>query len=355
MNVLELCDFFSNYASNFVPSIAFLEKELNRLGHKVFFIFSKRNLSKKFFEWEEPFSKEHSATLLDFSTYKIVKDVVAFISEHDIKIVHAHFIASFYLSEIKKRCPDDVVFYEHIHSAPYNNVKTFKATIKRMRNLFILDKKIEKICVSNAIAPMTKYIYPLTNVTTCLNALDFNRLSKCANNNFKDFSILMFGYNFYVKGVDLAIDAVLKLSFEFNVRLDIVLSANFEENKNKIIEIYGKIPDCIKLLPPTSDVVSLYKNHRIFLNASRSEGLSFANIESYYSGMLCVFSNISANSEANLPGVLYFGSNSFDELYKTLKHAYCMGNNYLNDLSYVESNFSLLRWSNELIRIFRLN
>lgn len=355
MNVLELCDFSSNYASNFVTSISFLEKELNHLGHTVYFVFSKRNLSKQFLEWEEPFSKKHLTTLFDFSTNKIIKNVVSFIKEHDIKIVHAHFIASFYLSEIKKRCPKHVLFYEHIHSAPYNNAKTFKAFLKRVRNSFILDKNIEKICVSNAIAPMTRFIYPLTKVTTCLNALDTGRLHKCSNNHLDKVNILMFGYNYYVKGVDLAVEAVLRLNRDYrDVHLDIVFSANFEENKNKILKRYGKIPDCITLLPPTSDVASLYGSHRIFVNSSRSEGLSFANIESYYSGMLCVFSSIPANVEAHLPGVFYFEPNNSNELYKTLREACALGDDYSNDLSYVENHFSLSKWSDRLIRILGL-
>ena len=48
MNILELCDFYSNYASNFIPSLINLESKLSEKGHKVFFIFSTKNLSKKF-------------------------------------------------------------------------------------------------------------------------------------------------------------------------------------------------------------------------------------------------------------------------------------------------------------------
>lgn len=355
MNILELCDFFSNYGSNFIPSLAFLEKELKQRGNDVFFIFSTRNLSSKFFEWEIPFSKKYKTELFDFSNFSIVKKVVCFIKKNNIKLVHAHFIASFYLSEIKKRCPKDVVFFEHIHSAPYNNKKTLLARIKRIRNLFLLNHKIEKICVSDSIVPMTKFIYPLTKVVSCRNSIDFSRLLKKENIQLGEFNVLLFGYNYHVKGDDLAIKAILNLSKKINIHLDIVMSDNFDFNIKCIKRDFGCIPNCVSLLQPSHDVKSLYNSHQIFLNASRSEGLSYAVIEAYYCGSLCVVSDVPATVETNLPNIIYFKSGNVESLICSLNKAYENRLSYKNDTNYVEREFSLEKWCNQLISIFRLN
>lgn len=355
MNILELCDFYSNYASNFIPSLINLESKLSEKGHKVFFIFSTKNLSKKFYEWEVPFSTIYKTELFDFTSYSIVKNVVDFIKKNDIKIVHGHFLASFYLSEIKKRCPKDVVFFEHIHSAPYNNAKTLKARLKRIRNVFLLNHRITKICVSDAIIPMTKYIYPCTKVVSCRNAIDLARLNKKNNNYLNEFSILLFGYNYFVKGVDIAIKAVMRYSLENNIHLDIVMSDNLESNKNQIIKDFGCIPDCVTILEPSHDVVPLYRSHQVFLNASRSEGISYAIVEAYYCGSLCVVSDVPATKETNLPDVIYFKAGSEESLYFSLKTAFEKRHTYENDNKYVEDNFSINKWSEELIKIFKLD
>lgn len=355
MNILELCDFYSNYGSNFIPSLEYLEHKLSQKGHKVFFIFSKRNLSEKFYSWEKPFSLKYPTQLLDFSKFSIINETVKFIKENNIKIVHGHFLASFYFSEIKKRCPKDVKFYEHIHSAPYNGRKTLKARIKRIRNAFLLNHKITKICVSDAIIPITKFVYPFTKVLSCRNAIDFSRLKKNDHNYLDEFNVLLFGYNYFVKGDDIAIKAVADFSLKHNIHLDIVMSDNLELNKNQIQKDFGCIPNCVSILEPSHDIVSLYTSHQVFLNASRSEGISYAIIEAYYCGALCIVSNVPATLETNLPNVIYFKTGSSEDLTNALEQGYLIRKSYLNDIDYVEKNFSLEAWSNKLIKIFQLD
>lgn len=352
MRILELCDFFSNYGSNFIPSLCGLEKELAKKGHETFFIFSKRNLSKKFYEWEKPFEAKHKTILLDFTNYSIVNNVVDFIKKNNIQIVHAHFIASFYLSEIRRKTDKNVKFYEHIHSAPYNNKKTIKAFVKRVRNVFLLKHNIPKIAVSDAIIPMTKYIYPGCKVISCKNAIDLRRLDKLPYSRKKEFNILFFGYNYYVKGCDLIVEAANNLSKDYDIHLDIVFGDNFEKNKKIILEKYNGIPKCVTILEPTNNISDYYKTHQVFVNASRSEGMSYANIEAYYSGCLTVFSNIQQNTTVGLPNVIYFESGDSKNLEKAILKAYKNRNFYENDCDFVEKNYSVESWAKRILTIF---
>lgn len=349
MKILELCDFFSNYGSNFIPSLSFLEQKLKEQGHEVFFIFSKRNLSEDFYKWEKPFAEKHKTELFDFSNRSIVKNVVEFIKKNKIDIVHGHFLASFYLSEIKRHSPKNVMFFEHIHSVPYSGKKTFKCRLKHFRNIFLLRHDIPKICVANAMVQMTKYVYPFCETLVLQNAVDFRRLNCTVDDNLIKKDVLLFGYSYYVKGVDVAIEALNMLNKKRKVTLDIVLSDHFEHNKNIIIEKYGKIPDFINLLKPTNDVAHLYRNHKIYLNASRTEGLSYANIEAYYCGCNCVLSDILPNKEVGLSELEFFKSENAKDLMIKLDKALDKPN--CNSQKEVMEKFGLENWASKLIAI----
>lgn len=353
--VLELCDFCSNYGSNFIPSISFLEKKLKACGYETYFIFSAKNPSPQFFEWEKDFEIGRNVEIFDFSDYGIVKKTVDFIIENKIGIVHAHFIASFYLSEIKRKCPKNVMFFEQIHSVPYNGKKSFKAIAKHFRNIFLLSHKITKICISKSMEPMTKFIYPFCKTCVCNNAIDLSRLKRKNTSEYDEFNVLLFGYNYYVKGVDLAIEAVSEIYKTIPVHLDIVFSDNFEENKKIIINKYGKVPDFVSLLRPVSNVSDLYERHKVFLNASRSEGMSYAIIEAYYSGCLCVVSDVPATVETGLPNVIYFKSCSADSLARSLKEAYEEKDSYYNSCGFVEENLTLDSWAKRMLSIFNIS
>jgi len=354
MNVLELAGFYSNYGSNFIPSLEFLDKEIMGLGHHVFYVFSNKNLSAKFYEWEKPFASTHNTILMNFSNISFVSNVVKYIKNNNITVVHAHFCASLYLSMVKRRCPKEVKFYEHIHSSPFNNNRGFAAFLRRIRNFILLDKNILKICVSESLVSMVKYVFPKQNVISCLNAIDFNRLRESSRNNLDEFSVLLFGYNYYVKGVDIAIDAIIKLQNKINVHMDIVMSDHYDDNINIIKNKYGKIPDCVSILEPIPNVVDLYKTHSVYLNASRSEGLSYANLEAYYCGAFCILSNIPQNKEAGLPNVLYFESKNSTDLSNKILDSYKTIKFYSNDINYLKQKFNINAWSNRIIKILKL-
>ena len=354
MKILLLCDFFSNYAGNFIPSLQNLESHLSERGHETYYIFSTRNPSKDFFNWEKPFAETHKVKLMDFTKLSLINKVADFIKINNIDVVYGHFLGSFLLSQIKKNTPKSVKFYEHIHSAPFGNKKTFKAFLKRLRN-FIFLEKIPKICNSNAIVKMTRYVYPCCSIDVCQNGIFLDRLTKNAFIRQKEFKVLLFGYNYYIKGVDVAIEALLKFNSKHSImKLDIVFGDNLAKNTNIIIEKYGKIPENVFILEPIQNVSKLYKEHSVYLNASRSEGFSYANMESYYCGTMCVQSNIPANLEQNLPGTIYFKSGNSDSLLEALEKAYSIKDTYVNDLKHIEENKNIDIWSKTILKIIKL-
>jgi len=353
MKVLELCEFYSNYSGNFIPSLEALKLELENKNHQIFYVFSNKNMSDKFLEWEIPFSKKHNVKLLNFEDKDFVNQVVSYIKKNDINIVHGHFLSSKLFSDIKKRTCKNVIFYQHIHNSFYLK-KNFYAFMKRVRNFFFLDHKIPKICCSESIVASARYTFPRSTIFSVKNAIDFSRLERKSFSRLNENNILLFGHNYYIKGVDIAIEAVIDLSRIYNVHLDIVMGDKALENSQIIKDKYGKIPECVSLLEPTNDVSKLYNEHQIFLNASKEEGMSYANIEAYYSGCLFVSSDIPQNREPNLPGVIYFENRNVDDLKRAIVESFNSKNKYENDLNYVEKYFSTESWAREIINIFCL-
>ncbi|MGF0019628.1 glycosyltransferase family 4 protein [Sporofaciens sp. SGI.106] len=354
MRILELTGFCANYGSNFIPTLECLDETCQKLGHDLFYIFSDANPSQKFFEWEIPFSNRHNTSLFDFGSKNFEKNVANYIIEHQIDVVHGDFIRSIQFSNIKKMSPKHVKFYQHIHNSMYKT-KNLYEFCKRIRNLLFLDKSILKICCSESLVPSAEYMFPFSKVVSCKNAIELNRLEPSERNDCSTFNMLLFGHNYYVKGVDLAIEAAIELNKKHPVHLDIVMSNNMEKNKRIIIEKYGCIPSCISILEPVSNVVEVYKNHKVFLNASIEEGMSYANIEAYYCGNLCVYSDIPQNKEPGLPNVIYFTSGSLDSLITAINCAYNKRESYVNDINYVVNNFSLQSWADKMVKLMNLN
>ena len=353
MRILELTGFCANYGSNFIPTLECLGKKCENMGHEMYYIFSDANPSKKFYEWEKPFESKHHTSLFNFHSSNFENEVAKFIVDNQIDIVHGHFISSIKFSKIKKKSPSQVKFYQHIHNSMYLH-KNIYAFCKKIRNLLFLDKSILKICCSESIVESAKYTFPNSEVVFCKNAIDLSRLEGASRND-SDFNALLFGHNYYIKGVDLAIEAIIEINKTIPVHLDIVMSNNLEENKRIIIEKYGDVPSCVSILDPVSNVVELYKKHQLFLNASIEEGMSYANIEAYYCGNLCVFSDIPQNKEPGLPNVIYFSSGSVEDLIKAINLAYEQRNSYKNDINYVVSEFSLNSWADKMIKFMNIN
>lgn len=356
MRILELAGFHSNYGSNFIPTLENLDQELTSRGHTMFYIFSNENLSDGFYEWEIPFSQKHRTTLVNFHSVTFISEISKFIRKNDIDIVHAHFCSSIYLSQIKKLSPKNVAFYQQMHTMPFNNVIGRRAWLKRVRNIFTFDKDISVICISDAMVPIVKYIFPRNKVVSCINCIDFSRFEKRNYNRNEKFSVLLFGYNYYVKGVDIAIKATLRAKKVINdIHLDIIMGDNLEENSNRIMQEFGSIPECVTILKPTNNISPFYQNHTVFLNASRSEGGSYAILEAYYSGALCVLSDVPATRESNLPNVIFFKNGDSDSLAEALIEAYKTKDIYVNNAEYVERKFSIDTWSKNIMSILNIH
>ena len=195
--------------------------------------------------------------------------------KEQVNIIHTHFIAyNFTLFLLKILLLHKVRIIGHFHNQ-FNYPNNIFTTIKVFLNNLTFDLNVavgasvaEKICKAG--------INP-SKVTCIQNAIDFNRLDTFEKIRFTDSNtqkvVLMFGWHFYIKGVDIAIDAVRQLNNENNeILLAISLAGGKDLFERKIIDQLGALPSWIKLLDPREDIASYYNAADIFLSPAEKRG-----------------------------------------------------------------------------------
>lgn len=127
------------------------------------------------------------------------------------------------------------------------------------------------------------------------NAINLERIEKKPVLPFNNpVRLLCFAYQPVIKGFDIALDACEILN-KYSVKY--ILMASAQKNTYAYVaERYGdNPPDWLELLEPTDKISEIFNKADILLSTSRSEGLSFANLEGLYSGLPVVYSEIPGN------------------------------------------------------------
>lgn len=187
------------------------------------------------------------------------------------------------------------------------------------------------------------------------NAIDTKRLNSHAahdNNN-----ILIYGTHFERKGVDLAISALVHSHLASSITLQIV-THNRTEAKKRIIAQYGTIPSFINILPPSSDVESLYDNCFLFLSPSRLEAFGYAVVEAAYSGDQVIASDVPGqNTLKDIPGITWVKPENAKQLYTAIEKAYIVHTQAKPDTiasvqKYIREHYSLNNWIDNVLYIY---
>lgn len=307
-NVLHFADYGSPYKGNFISSLEILEKELLDQKHKMFYLFPKRT-SKR--DWTK---EKENTSFLTGNFIKDLKLVHHLIKYNDIDIIHIHFytfrtLLLFKLANIHCK----IVIHLHGIFSNYSGIK--KVAIK------FLFKKTNVIGCSEAVTNSFKFTNVVNSITCIKNAIYFPRLDKYDEfiNEFDikndATKILIFGYNYYIKGVDVALEAISKAR-ENNKKIYcfVSISSNQDVFEKNVVKTFGKFPDWIKILKPRNDIATYYRNCDIFISASRKEGFCYALVEAAYSGCNLIASDIPAQKELKIDDILWFESENIDDL-----------------------------------------
>ena len=313
--ILHLTDYGAPYAGNFIASLTALESLLDSNEAKTVYVLPSRASDRV---WAQEMAQTHDVRFLrkgGFFSY--LRQVRGLLKETNADVLHEHFIhfseklAAWFAS---KTCGHRVITVLHLH----NHIELPKSPLLRLPHMLYFRSVSRFVCCSESVAAhiiadgVTK-----ERVRVAQNAIAFERLD-CVDSSVRASLhlpqqaklALMFGYNYSIKGVDLAVNAVrlLREREGLPVTLAVALSSNLEQVRLRICAELGvsDVPDWILLLPPREDVSSYYRMADVFLSPSRQEGFCYALVEAAYCRTPVLASAIDAQKDLALPKSAFF-------------------------------------------------
>ena len=330
--VLHVTDYGAPYEGNFVASLRALEARLNQAGSGMVYVFPRRSGDVA---WTQAMMREKSNVYLiqndGFLGY--TRQVRRLLRESGATILHEHFIH--YKQKLAallaaNTCGHRVKTVLHLH----NHIELPSSPLRRLPHLLQFSSVARFVCCSESVAAhLARDGVNLSRIRVAENAIAFERLDRFNPNLRKTLSLpqdaklaLMFGYNYEVKGVDIAVDAVRLLRERSSqpVYLCVALSSRREEVRAKICAQLGlaELPEWIILLPPREDVASYYRMADVFLSPSRQEGFCYALIEAAYCHTPVLASAIDAQRDLALPQEAFFPPQDANALSEALARVF---------------------------------
>lgn len=324
--VLHIMNYAASYRGNFMDSLSSLDAELRKEGKRNIYLFTQTAKSEGAMSWIREMQKNgQTVAFLSGNRGQDAKLIKRMVKEYGVVLIHTHFITmqqylAVYQAVLGTRLP--VVMHMHNHSKRAGN------PVKNMLRRSLYSRCIMVAC-SESVFHSLERDYPGNEKYAIDNGVNFSRLETYAPVSHKDFGLpegekafLIFGFDFFRKGVDLAVQALNKLRKEgYSYSLLISLSTNFEEVENNIAAILGEMPDWVKIIPARNDVATLYNYADLFLSPSREEGLPYSVIEAGYSKCSVVLSDISAQKYMKIPYGYWFESENVDAFAKQIVKA----------------------------------
>ncbi len=353
--VLHFADFKSPCRGNFINSLEFLRPCIEDQGGEMVYLFPAATAKR---EWAQELKKEAAVYFLGDSLLQNVKTVRGIIKRHNVGIIHSHFYKLPYILTLSLASMFlGVRQVVHLHCA-----LTIHSGVSRLIEKLLLKGKTFIGCSEKLTADAKKY-YPKNPAFTAKNAIWFPRLDEYEVLDKESLglstsakTLMMFGFLYEVKGVDLALEAVSELNESGNdLQLILVLTSNIDEIKGKITARFGAIPAWLHLLPPRNDITSYYKLCDAFLAPSRSEGLPYSVIEASYLKLPVVLSDIPAHASLKLPCGYYFESENVGQLKAQLLSALSGADDaaaFDAQREQIKQDYQLSTWTDRIINIY---
>lgn len=346
--ILQVAAYAAPYDGNFIRSLLFLDDFLYEKGYETLYAFPE---SAKTIEWCRQLARKKKVYFLPLAkarilpkTYYLIRKIF---KEHpEIAIAHSHF--ELYDVPLSFVAPKKVKVFWHLHDAIETYLKGYNRLVWKFQ-YSVFSKRAVLLSVSEKhLQVVVRLGFNSKKAFYVPNAIDINRIKE-ARCGEKIYDFVIFGWDFYRKGVDLALKSIQTFS---EASLAIVGSSidDCKEYDAKYI-----------LLQPEKDVNKIFGSTRCFLHISRAEGLSYALLEALYSGIPVIVSDISENLFAKEMPTAFFVSNenqtSIEEAMK-----YLLSLNFKIDPILIETTrkiirekYSLLSWANNIFSYYIKN
>lgn len=350
--VLQVCAFGAPRPGNFIESMLALQQKLRKEGYETIYAFAETAKGKN---WCEEIERESKVYFLPVAkarilpkTYLMLKKIY---QENDISIVHSHF--ELYDIPVAVMAPKNVKIIWHLHDAIKENYTKAKVSRRILYKLQYghLGKRATMMTASELHGRFAIELgFNSDRVVFVPNGINLERINTHYHQNNEN-SFLMFGWEVHRKGVDLLIDAENEMN---SSNYDLVVVG--QEECKKYIEENTK-SECVRFINPVDDINNLYSGAKVFLHASRAEGLSYALLEVIYFGMYVICSDIPENMFAKeFLGVEYFENGRADQLRKLIEK-YIDKNGMeeaavLKNRALIKKKYSLETWCKSVMEIY---
>lgn len=221
--VLHICNYAANYRGNFIDSLESLEQYHSNVRNLYLFPERAQNTSAK--EWIRDLNYEKEiAYIQKKNPLSNALQLVRIIKKHNINRIVTHFADN--QMDILIRLFFDgrkVIRFFHSGCMPASN-----AGKQRVKDFLYKNNKL--VGVSSAASDQISAVFPAFSPYTIENAIHFNRLDTIDEfQKSEGISLLVMGWDYRIKGIDLAIKAAHAL------RKNIILPCRslVEETKRK--------------------------------------------------------------------------------------------------------------------------
>lgn len=353
MKVLQVCAYAAPYEGNFMKSLYALEDEMKKKGIEVIYAFP---YTAAQINWNRKLAENHLVYYLPLekarirpATYKMMRQIYK--SNPDIIIAHSHF--ELYDVPTARTAPKSVKVFWHLHD-PIGGIESKREKAIHKLQYGFFSQRATLLSVSKKhMEYVIKLGFNKKKAFWVPNGIDLSRILPVPPVGNKEYDFLIFGWDYYRKGIDLCIKAAQKINASFKIA--VVCNGNAEK---EIVDNFGQIPDFITILKPVTDINQLYRNARCFLHISRSEGLSYALLEAAYAGLPVICSDIEENRFASaLPCVRMVKNENVEDISAAMKN-FLINNNTCDEECFhrvrrkIEEQYSLKCWVKNMMRCY---
>lgn len=355
-SIVVYANYSAPYEGNFFASQKELAIQLKSLNFDVIILLPSK--AKKY-EWTNELANDFMVYYQNGTVRNRINVLSEIIKRHNVVLIHTHFVPSMSIAEIKfvlsinnKR---NVLIIEHFHNH-YTRGNSITEIIKR-----VINKDVSFIGCSKDVYDDFALMGLTNRAEYVENAIDFSRLDN-VDESFSietdSFNVMIFGFDYYRKGVDIALDAINNLRLKGrNISLNIVLSTNHEYVQKQITDKYSDDISWIKILDSRNDIGTYYHIMNLFVSPSREEGFCYAIIESGYCELLTIASDISGQRKDNINEIIWCDDDSVSSLESCIIEVMDLTDEQrMKKAAKLKEecieNFGLERWVDKMMRIY---
>lgn len=350
MIVLQVCAYAARYGGNFIASLTALENDLNRKGIETRYLFPDTTKDMQWCQELQGRTKVYFAGLNRFShaTYNQVKAAM-----ENADIIHSHFELYDCITAIARKKKQKLFW--HLHDSFDETIDLPHRIINRMQYKYLGRQAI-------LIAPNKFYSdyvvrlgFDCNRVNLVNNCIDTERLN-IQPDTLKQFDFFAFGGFYYVKGLDILLDACRLLSARnSNWKLGIV---GYEDTWKWMDKNYSDLDSHIERLHPNENVSYFYNRTSVFICTSRRENFPYALLETLYMEKPAIVSSIPGTQWAlKYKTVKVVQSENAEDLANVMEQ-YLLGEYWFSqdDLRFTSSdikdNYNITGWIPEIERVY---